>query len=107
MNDRKFREAVKAQLVQMTINDELPADMTTLDIDAVFENAEKSLKNSKRLLKLSNYVSYDDDAELEEMLDILENYPNGNENAGHIDGIQMIELYEYEFTVSDLLKEIS
>ena len=56
--NKLFREAIKAQLVQMTINDELPTDMTTLDIDDIFIKAENSLENNEEYKSFKNQKSF-------------------------------------------------
>ena len=111
--NKLFREAVKAQLVQMTINDELPTDMTTLDIDDVFSKAEKSLETNeeyKRVSKIKNlskFVSFNSEISISSMLDTLEKYHDGKEIVGYIEGIDMLDRYATSFTVDQLIEEIS
>lgn len=40
---KDIRDAVKQVIVEMACNDELPADLTNLDIETVFNKAEEIL----------------------------------------------------------------
>ena len=106
-------EAIKRILVEMTADDKLPTDMTTLDIHSIGEQAEKRLKTDKhyqracKLEKLVEFVSPESDNHLNEMLNILEGYEDPNKITGWIDGITMAQRYETSFTVKELIQEIS
>jgi|AntRauTorckE6833_2_1112554.scaffolds.fasta_scaffold00576_35 hypothetical protein len=102
MKDYNFAEEVKSVLVEMAIDDSLPMDMSSLDIHGVFEKAKENIRN-ERLGRLAKFVSMDCD--LDETLKALES-ANDNDNAGHIEGVQMAEDFEFTFTVKDLLERI-
>lgn len=104
-----FAEAVKSVLVNMTIDCELPSDMTELDIHSVFEKAQENLKDNdeyKRccaIEKLGDYVS--DDA-----IEAYENLLKQAEIDDQVladDVVSMWEPLEFRYTVAQLLDEIS
>ena len=103
----QFKAIVKAILCEMTIDCTLPQDMNDLDIDGVFEEAEKRYGRQSMLDNLAEFVSYDDLEDLENMLSILENHPDRSEITGWIEGITMVDRFETSFTVEDLLTQIS
>lgn len=113
MRDYLLSETVKEIIVEMAVSDELPSDLTTLDIQSIFSEAKERLSKNQlyvllsKLDKLGRYVSADGDDELRSMLDLLEGHNNPSDMVDLVDGVQICERYEYSFTVKDLLKEIS
>lgn len=104
-------EAMKEVLVEMTANDELPMDMTQLDIHSVEEKAREKLKDDDQYTKacmvdkLSQMIS---DGDAEKALDDLqkeEDKGNGDYSADMV--VTMYQPFEDRFTVSQLLEEIS
>jgi len=107
-------EAIKEVLVEMTANDELPMDMTQLDIHAVEQKALDKLKDDeqyKRVLvveKFKNYTSYDNDGDVIKALEELEEQDEEGNGSDMADmHITIWEPFENFFTVSELLDEIN
>jgi len=115
MKNLLLQEAVKSILCQMAVDCTLPSDMTQLDIGTVFEKAEKSLENDEtykrvcKLDKLAEFLSYDEDNEINVALENLEVQAKIDDTVmvDHVDGVQVTEQFEFTFTVRDLLQEIS
>lgn len=66
------------------------------------------MKNPK-IERLSQLLSYDDDSEVEVALEALEAQAKIDDSVmvDHIDDVQVAELFEFTFTVRDLLDHIS
>ena len=85
--DNYLASAMRDILVDMAVNDELPMDITQLDMDEVLRKARLKLQDSpeyKRLEaveSLGHYISSDD---VDGALRLLENEENGNELADNI-----------------------
>ena len=68
------------------------------------------MKNvSKKIENLSQFLSYDDESEVEIALEKLEAQAKIDDNVmvDHVDDVQVTELFEFTFTVRDLLEQIS
>jgi len=68
------------------------------------------MKNvSQKLENLSQFLSYDDEIEVETALKNLEAQAKIDDNVmvDHVDDVQVTELFEFTFTVRDLLEQIS
>lgn len=107
-------EAMKEVLVEMTANDELPMDMTQLDIHKVDELASEKLKDNEQyknacmIEKFKKYTSYSNDEDVVKALNNLqeqEDEGNGDDMADW--HIIVFEPFLNQFTVSELLEEIS
>ena len=104
-------EAIKEVLVEMTANDELPMDMTQLDMQAVDEKAQEKLKHDEQYTKacmvdkLSRMISDGDAFEAIDKLQEEEDKGHGDYSADVV--VTMWQPFEDRFTVSELLKEIS
>lgn len=110
-----FKASVKEVLVSMTANDELPMNMNDLDIDTVFEKAQEITEND---IFYKNAVAYDlagnylyqenDENDLVTQVNIIREAlaENPTTMIDHLDGVQVFEQFEYDFTVQDFLKEI-
>jgi hypothetical protein len=102
-------EAIKEVLVNMAVNDELPLDMTNLDIHEVVNKAEKDLQNdedfkrAKMIERLANLVSEDDVTKayfkLVEQAEI-------DDSVYADEVVSMWEPVEYQYSVLALLDEI-
>ena len=104
-------EAIKEVLVEMTANDELPMDMTQLDIHSVEDKAQEKLKDDEQykkacmLDKLSKMLSDEDVEKAFNDLQEQEDKGNGDSSADMVVG--MWQPFEDRYTVSELLEEIS
>lgn len=107
-------EAIKEVLVEMAANDELPIDMTQLDIHEVDKLAKQKLKDDEQYRKLcmienlGELTSYSDDDEIVDALKELQKQEdNGNGDSSADLHVTIWEPFENRFTVSELLEEIS
>lgn len=90
-------------------------DWSENDPNQEFLSLADSLKNylpsrrSMRLGKLREFVSIEDDSELEKMLDIIDKVEPKDIDAmvDYLEGFQITEQFEYTFTVKGLLQQIS
>lgn len=109
-----FKANVKQVLVEMASNDELPMDMNELDIDEVFDKADKLTKNEHIykfcdvIDKANNFLIDSDEANVIEQIEIIKYYCKKNPTFAidHLNGVQVVEQFEYTFTVEEFLKEI-
>lgn len=101
-SERLIAEEIKDILIQMTINNKLPMDMTQLDMVDIFNRAlkQKHVINQKRIENAGMYLSYDDDEEmLKAVNDLFEANENGNEDdfantyADVWDGVENISVH--------------
>jgi len=110
MKNYLFAEAVKAVIVQQTIDCELPSDMNDLDIQGIFEQATKNLKTDEvykkecAIQKLGEYVSEENVSEAYEKL-VAQAEINDQIPVDNI--ITMWQPLEDRYTVSQLIEEIS
>ena len=103
-------EEIKSILCDMAVNDTLPLDLTQLDMDSVIETASKNLNNNEfskvaiRVEKLDDYLSSDKDNTLADQYQILDKLGSkfDDEMVDYIDGIQVLQLYEFSLTVAEL-----
>lgn len=109
-----FQEEVKKVLVDMTVSDDLPMDMTTLDISKVFSTAKEVTQNNphyirvSKLDKLSEFFSGDSYEEMPKVLDALENEEDKSKMVDFlVEDVHVCETYEHTFTVESLLEAIS
>jgi hypothetical protein len=111
--DSILRQAVKDVMCDMAVNDKFPLDITCLDIDEVFKKAELKIKDSEayilllRIERAGEYLSTSD-VEASEQLELIEAQAlvDDSEIIDYIDGVQVIEDYEFELTVKEFLKRI-
>lgn len=112
-----FKASVKQVLVEMTINDELPMDMNDLDIATVFEKAQVITENDdnyKNAVAFDKAIDYLVDESQDGGLDVIDQVNTIRQHLvehptimiDHLDGVQVVEEFEYDFTVQDFLKEI-
>lgn len=101
----ELKEAVKEVLIDMAIDDELPMDMTTLDIDTVFDRAIDKVKQDK------DYVLDQEVKELcskyimnpfDEAKEIWKNLNSMDDNDMSGDHFDMVQAFETSFTIADL-----
>ena len=109
-----FKANVKQILVEMASNDELPMDMNNLDIDMVFDKADEltkldaNYKNAVAFDKANDYLLDSDELDVIAQVNFIREVFKTNPNViiDHLDGVQVVEQFEYDFTVQDFLKEI-
>ena len=112
MNTMKIAEAVKAHLVNLTINDKLPMDMTDLSefgIEKVIKKAIKEQTPSKRQImidKAEQFLAYDNEVSTAEMIELIDKCEDENEIIDYIDGVSVWEKVEFSFTCEQFLEQI-
>lgn len=100
------------QNVDWSENDPV-AEFETLShlVKAIIEKAKGSIPSDRDSMinKLSQFLSYDDDSEVETSLENLEAQAKIDDTVmvDYVDDIQVIEQFEFTFTVKDLLQQIS
>ena len=106
----EIAEQVKAVLVEMTANDTLPSDMTTLDvtfIEDILNKRDAELEEDKPYEDAEQYLC--DDSEngmnVRQMVDAISQQADidGSRMIDHVDGVLVWEAVEYRFTCDDFL----
>ena len=111
--DFMLAEKIKEKLVTMAIEDKFPLDLNDLDMSGILDQSRKDLLKDELYVKniklenLSEFVCAEDIDDLMSMLEILETHQNKDDVVDWVDGITMVEKYEYTFLVKDLLEEIT
>lgn len=109
--DLELRQAVHNVLIDLAVNDKLPLDITDLDIDSVFEQAEAKLKENKpyqeRILleKLGRFIHFDSDEE-QDVLDTWNNLTSVNDGDFVDDHFTPWEKLEWSMTIKELVEQI-
>ena len=92
---------VKDILVDMTIQCTLPTDMTQLDIAEIFKVAHVTMV-------AENFLCAIDTPTAVQVSRIVDEYNRGNLHGviDHVDDVDVVERYEYVFTIEAFLEEI-
>jgi len=112
MKNYLLAEEIKSILVEMTINDMLPMDMTQLDMQSVMSKALTNLQSTEqykrveRLEKLREFICIEDDKELIEAYEILDAHEDKSDLIDWVDGVTVVERYQTVFTVKSLFETI-
>lgn len=110
-NTKEIAEAIKNYLVELSINDKLPMDLTQLSIDKLEKVIKSKLptEEEKRIERASHYLCESDDMTMEGQLDLIDAQAEIDDSVmlDDVDGIIVWEKVEYSFTVRDFLDEIS
>lgn len=110
-----LNEVVLPKLVKMAINDDLPLDVTQLYAEHFEEESKQYNKNRvkyNRALNALEFAIFDDGDTVEQVMDFLDKLENDksiedHEMMDYIDGITMVERYEYSFTVKTFFETIT
>lgn len=97
-NLAKIKSYIKDILVSRAIDDTLPMDMTQLDVDGLFDLAECCIKAEEFLCV--------DEASVVDQVRAIINEEDTTAMIDYIDGVQIIEQFEFTFTAKDFLEHI-
>ena len=99
-NLAKIKNYIKDILVSKAIDDTLPMDMTQLDVDGLFDLAECCIKAEE-------FLCVDEASIVDQVRAIIsEQEYEPTTMIDYIDGVQVIEQFEFTFTVKDFLEQI-
>lgn len=110
----QIAEQVKAVLVQMTADDKLPSDMTTLDvsfIEDILNERDTELEADKPYQNAEHYLCDDSDGDgmnVRQMVDAISQQAERDASMmiDHVSGVLVWEAVEYRFSCSDFLDAI-
>lgn len=113
--DFLLAESIKDHLVNLAANDELPLDMTQLDMSGILEDVAMNFDTNpqvKRLrihVEMGKYLSFDQDDFTSEYLDEVLVKLKASEPdllIDNIEGFHPVECFEASLTASELLDKI-
>ncbi len=107
MNTKKIAEAVKQYLIDLTIADELPMDMTQLSLSKLETAIEKVLPTPReKAIELASHYLSSGDLSTEEMVEAIYNHENEHDLIDDVEGVVVWEKVEYSFTCKQFILEI-
>lgn len=98
---------IKNALVQLTVNDQLPSDMTTLDVTFI-ENILNENDVECPYENARHYLCESDELTIEEQVKLIEKQAeiDGNQMIDHVDDVIVWEKVEWSFTCDGFLEQI-
>ena len=109
MQTVKIAQAVKDYIVDLAINDNLPMDLTQLDVDTLVKVIESQLptQNEKAIELASHYLCESEEMSIEDQVKIIYNHEDEDAMIDYIDGVTVWEKVEYSFTCESFIYEIN
>ena len=104
----KIAQAVKDYIVDLAINDNLPMDLTQLDVDTLVKVIESQLptQNEKAIELASHYLCDTEEFSVEDQVKLIYNHENEREFIDYIDGVTVSGAVELAFTCKSFIYEI-
>ena len=108
MQTIKIAQAVKDYIVDLAINDNLPMDLTQLDVDTLAKVIESQLptQNEKAIELASHYLCESDEMSIEDQVKRVYNHEDEDDMIDNVDGVIVWEKVEYSFTCEQFIYEI-
>ncbi len=110
-----LNQVVLPKLVSMAVNDDLPLDMTTLYAEHFEEETNEYNRNRLMYNRAKNaleFAIFDDADTIEEVMEVLDRIDKDetikdDSLMDFIEGVCMVERYEYSFTVKSFFETIT
>lgn len=106
----KIAIAIKNYIINLAINDELPMDLNDLNEYALEEVIKSQLPTEQEeAIKLAENYLYSDEENnisIADMVKLISEHSNQDELIDYVDGVQVWQKIELEFTCKEFLKEI-